>query len=387
MLRPSGGRGEYELAGRQGTIHVHDLFNLPIKIEISPGVTINSFSQCVLRDGKPRIRLTQQARNAHPSSLIAAAMLLPEPRREKHETHGNTLLSRKNFVVQAIRINVVQRPFEVLICPLIVRLENGDGLQLDISFPQRMARVFHVWTAASAGNDRLSQRVRDHCRAFTSPLSTQSDYTRSYQNLHDALGKPDGDILPLVESHFGINTADAQQIISEDVDALVEDVNISPEEARVERVKRWRMAVVRGSSAALFRRNIQTAYDSRCLFTGQRLPRLDVTSSAGVDAAHILPWSRYDIDSTCNGMCLTKQCHWAFDEGILRLNFDTDENTYVISISPAVMQAAPQSGFDIGYYSNLCGRVPLANLPANRADWPSPQYLNELNAFLDSDAA
>jgi hypothetical protein len=74
-LRPSGGRGEYELAGRQGELHVHDLFDLQMFIEILPGVSINvysPYSHCVLKDGKPRIRLTQPARNAHPSSLIAA---------------------------------------------------------------------------------------------------------------------------------------------------------------------------------------------------------------------------------------------------------------------------------------------------------------------------
>jgi hypothetical protein len=51
-LRPSGGRGEYELAGRQGELHVHDLFELPIYIEILPSVAINAYSHCVLRDGK-----------------------------------------------------------------------------------------------------------------------------------------------------------------------------------------------------------------------------------------------------------------------------------------------------------------------------------------------
>jgi hypothetical protein len=97
-LRPSGGRGEYELAGRQGGLLVHDLFGLAMFIEILPGVDINAYSHCVLKDGKPRIRLTQQqTRNAHPSSLIAAAMVLPKPRRERHETHGKNLLRGSNL--------------------------------------------------------------------------------------------------------------------------------------------------------------------------------------------------------------------------------------------------------------------------------------------------
>ncbi len=59
-LRPSGGRGEYELAGRQGELHVYDLFDLPMFIEILPGVAINGYCHCVLKDGKPRIRLTHE---------------------------------------------------------------------------------------------------------------------------------------------------------------------------------------------------------------------------------------------------------------------------------------------------------------------------------------
>jgi len=87
-------------------MHVHDLFGLPMFIEILPGVAINAYSRCVLKDGKPRIRLTQQTRNAHPSSLIAAVMMLPKPRRERHETHGTNLLRWEQFVVQTVRIDV-----------------------------------------------------------------------------------------------------------------------------------------------------------------------------------------------------------------------------------------------------------------------------------------
>ena len=98
-------------------LHVHDLFGLPIFIEILPGIAINGYSHCVLRDGKPRIRLTQPARNAHPSALIAAAMMLPKPRRERHATHGENLLRWEQFVVQTVRIDAVLRAGNVLFMP------------------------------------------------------------------------------------------------------------------------------------------------------------------------------------------------------------------------------------------------------------------------------
>ena len=153
-LRTSGGRGEYELAGRQGELHVHDLFGLPMFIETLPGVAINAYSNCVQKDGKPRIRLTQPARNAHPSSLIAAAMMLPKPRRERHETHGTNILRWEQFVVQTVRIDVVPRAGGVLVCPLTVRMENADGVRLDISFAERMARVVRGWSFLVLGFSR-----------------------------------------------------------------------------------------------------------------------------------------------------------------------------------------------------------------------------------------
>lgn len=391
-LRPSGGRGEYELAGRQGDLHVHDLFGLAISLEILPGVAINAFSHCVLKDGKPRIRLTEKGRNAHPSSLVAAAMMLPKPRRERHETRGKNLLQWEQFVVQTIRVNIAKRANGVLISPVDVRLENGDNARLDINFAQRMARVVKVWAAAAADNHPVGIAVRAHAAAFTSPVSTQTALVSSYSALHDALGRPTRDLLPILEKQFGIVPAnevpslEVLEIGSAD-EPLSEDLNLSPIEARIERAKQWRLAVVRGGSAANFRRSVQTAYDSRCLFTGQRLPRLDVTSSSGVDAAHILPWSRYNLDSVGNGLCLNKQCHWAFDEGVLRLKYDESVNGYVVSIADVVANAAPAAGFDLAAFESLCGIIPQKRLPKNTSEWPSKIYLSELNGFLDSEAA
>jgi hypothetical protein len=390
-LRPSGGRGEYELAGKQGELHVHDLFQLPMFIEILPSVAINAYCHCVLKDGKPRLRLTQPARNAHPASLLAAAMMLPKPRRERHETQGTNLLRWEQFVIQTVRIDVVLRAASVLVCPVTVRLENGDGIRLDISFAERMARVVRVWTAAATPSDALAAAVRAHATAFTSPTSTQAQFVRSFASLHTALNKPEGDMLPLLEAHYGLGavTAPAVGDLSAEVseEDFAEEVHINPAEARVERVRSWRLAAVRGGSASAFRRKVREAYNSRCLFSGQRLPRTDATLRPGVDAAHILPWRRFDLDATTNGLCLNKQCHWAFDEGLFRLSFDDTENAYVVSIPVPVRLAAQSANFDVGSFDAIVGVIPRDRLPANQAHWPSKNYLAELNRFLDDDSA
>lgn len=390
-LRPSGGRGEYELAGRQGDLRVDDLFGLPMFIEILPGVSINARSQCVRKDGKPRIRLTQSARNAHPSFLIAAAMMLHKPRRERHETRGANLLRWEQFVVQTVRIDVLPRMGGVLVCPLTVRLENADGVRLDISFAERMARVVRVWAAAATPLGTLADTVRAHAAAFTSATATQTQLAGSFAAVHSALHKPDTDMLPLLEAHFGLGAPSAPSVgdISAGVsdEDFAEEVHIDPAEARVERVRQWRLAAVRGGSASAFRRKVREAYDSRCMFSGQRLPRTEATSTAGVDAAHILPWSRFDLDAPKNGLCLNKQSHWAFDEGLFRLSFDDTENAYIVSIPDPVRLAAQTARFDIGSFDAIAGVVPRIHLPVDEGFWPSKQYLDELNRFLDDEVA
>jgi hypothetical protein len=123
------------------------------------------------------------------------------------------------------------------------------------------------------------------------------------------------------------------------------------------------------------------------LFSGQRLPRTEATSTPGVDAAHILPWSRFDLDATMNGLCLNKQCHWAFDEGLFRLSFDAAQSAYVVSIPDPVRLAAQSANFDIESFDAIAGVIPTNRLPENPALWPSRQYLDQLNRFLDDETA
>jgi len=197
-----------------------------------------------------------------------------------------------------------------------------------------------------------------------------TDVTIAHFRLGPATGPPVGDI--------------SAKLGDED---FAEEVDKDPTEARVERVRQWRLAATRGGYAATFRRNVREAYNSRCVFSGQRLPITEATSTPGVDAAHILPWSRFDLDATNNGLCLNKQCHWAFDEGLFRLAFDDAQNSYVLSIPDPVRLAAQAAEFDIDSFQANAGVIPMNRLPPDQAQWPSKKYLVELNHFLDDDAS
>jgi len=139
---------------------------------------------------------------------------------------------------------------------------------------------------------------------------------------------------------------------------------------------------VRGFAGNKFREDVSDSYDYRCIFSGQRLPRLEITESAGVDSAHILPWSTHDINSVRNGLCLNKQCHWAFDEGVLRLTFDGGSNTYLLEVPRTIRRAAENRSFDLDYFESLAGPIPGSRLPRNESLWPSPTYIEELNRFM-----
>jgi len=385
-LRPSGGRGEYELAGSQNGIKPHDLYNLPIHLETIPGVAVDSVSNCVLSDGKPRIRLLKNARNAHPSSLVAASLLLPQPRRKRADATANQLLSWGGFVVQTIRVDIVDIGSVVTLRPATVRLENAANQLVDINYAERMARVVAIWAAAAKSHDAIDEAVLNHARAFGSSSSTHEAKLAALPEIREKLGSPDDDILPILEAHYHPgNTSTSGVQLSELItdEDYAETVTVSPQEARVERVRQWRLSVARGASTSAFRKNVRQAYDHRCFISGQRLPPVNKRTKAGVDAAHILPWCRYDLDKPENGLCLSKQCHWAFDEGILRLHYDCATGTYNVSIPNDFKTAARATAFDLPPLERFEGQVPAAHLPRDPSLWPNPSYLNELNQFLD----
>lgn len=111
-----------------------------------------------------------------------------------------------------------------------------------------------------------------------------------------------------------------------------------------------------------FRRAVVTAYSHRCALCGIRVRTLD--GHTVVAAAHIIPWSvRYD-DRPANGMALCRTCHWAFDEGLLRISV-----AYEIIASGQLRVADNLPG----YLTSLGGRVIVR--PAEEEYWPDPESL------------
>jgi putative restriction endonuclease len=91
-----------------------------------------------------------------------------------------------------------------------------------------------------------------------------------------------------------------------------------------------------------FRRSIQRVYDHTCAMTGQRII---IEGRTSIDACHIVPWSVSHNDAIDNGIALSKNCHWAFDNGLLSID---DNYSVVVSskIKRHEMNSSMLAGLD-----------------------------------------
>ena len=345
--------------------------------QISPSLSIDGKAAAHRLAGKPRIR-PDGGRHAY--VFIAALLLLPKPRRELSATPDTPpQVKASEYTIGGIDVDVLsQSASTVTFAPTAVWGRSRGGF-LKIDFAERMAMVTALWGMTNDTTSPMAALVKAHWKSAES--GEHDEIVRAATLIQKHYGV-DGDVLPLLLRDTGITDAsDAsitglpqlpQEFESEDDDTL-------PEESKRIRVRKWRKQADRGPGAREFSLRVRDAYDFRCFFSGERFPKLPVLDSAGVDGAHILPWSVHQLNSVSNGLCLCKQCHWAFDNGLLHLDFDAAANAYLLSIPKDVAAAAVNSKFDLHYFQAKTGKIDSSRLPQNPKFWPSPKYLDELN--------
>ena len=84
-----------------------------------------------------------------------------------------------------------------------------------------------------------------------------------------------------------------------------------------------------------FRRVVLRAYDERCAMCELKL--ITTSGISVLEAAHILPFSKYHSDDIRNGLSLCKNHHWLFDRGLL-----TVDKRYRVKISPSIEAEHPE---------------------------------------------
>ncbi|MBB1076375.1 HNH endonuclease [Rhodoferax sp. 4810] len=383
-LRTSGGRGEYEVAGSHESIRVHDVLDHQIILELLPGLRIPSSNFVRHSQGKPRIRLIDPHVNSHIYLILAAILLLPKPKREIGATPGGKLqIYKDNFSVLSIPFDVVELgSTELVIAPTQMILSNSssDSVRLDII--ERLRIIIACWELASKKSSPLAKALIRHRDAFhrqdISELISSTEAIRlSAIELDDPLRHATKELdLPNLDElmWLGIHATETEEAMG-----LGEENLEELKEAARTRVKVWRQVALRGAAGAKFSSAVKEAYNHTCLFTSMRLPKTPVTGSPGVDAAHILPWAEYDLNSVSNGLCLSKLCHWAFDAGILRLDFDVLTSAYTIRLSDASLAAESEGLIDLGGLRTVQGVVSTSLLPKDKSNWPNPSFLKVYN--------
>jgi len=110
---------------------------------------------------------------------------------------------------------------------------------------------------------------------------------------------------------------------------------------------------------ARFRLNIVAAYNYTCALTRYRLTT--IAGGSIVDAAHIHQFADSRNNDPKNGLALTKNAHWLFDNGLWTLTDD-----YRVLVANA---AFTEAGPDQHLLSTNHGQ--RIHLPADQALWPS----------------
>jgi len=383
-LRTSGGRGEYEVAGNHESIRVHDVFDRHIVLELLPGFRFPTNNYVRHTQGKPRIRLLDSHSDSHVYLILAAILLLPKPKREIGATPGGKLqIYKDNFSVMSIPFDVVElSTTEVVISPTQMVLSNStlDSVRLDVI--ERLRIVMACWEAASMQSSALASAITQHKNSFNS--KNVKAVIAAAESIRLAMMEPDDPLrhitkdlnLPNLDElmWLGVHATEADEAL-----ALGEENLEELKEAARNRMKVWRQVAMRDAAGAKFSLQVREAYNHTCMFTVMRLPKTPLTGSSGVDAAHILPWAEYDLNSVSNGLCLSKLCHWAFDAGILRLTFDDPSSKYQLQLSSAALAAESAGLLKLDGLMDLQGVVSTSLLPNESANWPKPSFLKVYN--------
>jgi putative restriction endonuclease len=122
-------------------------------------------------------------------------------------------------------------------------------------------------------------------------------------------------------------------------------------------------AAARRGREARFRLRVVSAYGHTCALTRYRVTT--IAGSSLVDAAHIHEFASSRNNDPRNGLALSKNAHWLFDQGLWSLT----DNFLVLVAREAFAEEGPEAHLLRPY----AGR-PI-HLPADHRLWPDPEFL------------
>jgi hypothetical protein len=376
-LRPSGGRGEYELAGSHGSVRGSDLYGLELAFDLGLDLRIPLYAVADIHDGKPRIRLDDSHADSHAAIVIAALLLMPKPIREIRKTGGTAAaVDFQRCAFSSIIVDVVGRSATTAVLrPRTIVAINAKDANTTIDVLSRFEFIKRVWQALPGASIQMTDAIALHqAAANATPVNHKLLIAAAVR----VLAVPGA--AALLDPHDVLPTGDADLLMAPP--PLMEDDPSNPIDVNRELRKRLAWRADRGLEGRRFKSNVNEAYGYKCAFTGENLPPLGRGYMPGVDAAHIYPWSRMGCNEVTNGISLSKQMHWAFDEGILRLKYDSVASVLLVDMPTEITDLAYATGFDLRSYQAVCGPLRPSNLPADTAMWPSRKSLALYNELM-----
>lgn len=381
-FRTSGGRGEYELVGSHSGYSAASLEGWSFYMRWPDGHVRDTGLWLDPGDsGKPRLRslLTQQIQIGR---IVASMLMLPDPTRSfKTIPTGWPILIAKRYTVTQVGFapdsefaGVTDR---VTFVPSWVGVANRNEDEA-IGVDARWQRIQAVYDRIiELPLDSLQTAVanhRDYLAAGTTveaPLSTiVANIGKQLQAPFPDVHAPGTDPLPSLEALLSIEVPDEPGLPPPN--ELSED----EPEINVRSAHQYRLAKIRGSSGRKFSDEVRAAYNHTCAFCGATYGGIEGIRS-GIDAAHILAWSKHDLDVGCNGIALCKLHHWAFDAAIMLIRKEDDG--YYTRFTALADRVDP---FSLGRLGDEGERIPEEWLPADPAQRPSQHYLKILYADL-----
>lgn len=330
--------------------------------------------------GKARLRSTLSP-TIQISRIVTSMLLLPDPTRAFRNTPDSAPIARlKAYTVTEVGFGSESEFAEVAelvtFVPSYVTIANQGGTD-SVGVAARWNRIAAVYASADLLPGQVANLVRDHRDA----LASGSVIVQSLPSIVTALlaamsavpsttYSKGNDPLPALESLLGIAAADGPSLPPPD--ELGEDaLAISARSAH-----EYRLAKIRGASGRVFSKTVRASYAHRCAFCGARFDGL-VGIRSGIDAAHILAWSKHDLDVVQNGLALCKLHHWAFDAAIIMPRLEDDQ--YCLRFTRLADQLTHE---DTALIAKEGQTIPESWLPTNHNQYPSPAYLQRLYADL-----
>lgn len=389
--RTSGGRGEYEISEDHAGLTPTDLLDRQLLIDFGGGWIIDTGTILRAQGGKRRLRMEGGA-TVQLHRQVAAALLMPHPvRADEALGSGQPILKSDRYAIEHLECATVtlegDARVRVTFSDIVLRNYNLHAESLGLA--ARLASVRRVWEKA----DELPPELHELLGAHEALVTTGDPLPKRAEELVAELETTLTELGP----DLGIYRQGGEDVLRDLLQALdiaevppeppvsVDDVDPQETELRRRTVREWkRWVATRGAASARFRRAVREAYGWTCLVTGQHLPRTKFNAVAGVDAAHILPWADYDLDEVSNGICLSKQAHWAFDEGLIVIRFDLESDRYVIELPDEVRDGLTDTGFSLEALEAWTGPIPEERLPAEAQLRPNPEYLEALYELYHS---